>query len=252
MKRYVAALLVLISLTLPVRTALALQQDAGEGYARPTFPELVQTMVLLNGFDISNPKVADEYARIVYCDLYRKNFGNDIVWDKIRNQIVTRALKRREYFRVKYEVVGMFNLGRYDFKEQFFPISNRTSITNVGSVSLLIPGEEDDTDCTGRVGRPMFPTAVVLDLNEPLTVKGFAVPMDKVEKMMVRIEEAGNRDRRVYGRIRVLVTDAKQGQNISKENNAWQMTLEGKVESVDFFIDRELTKPIGKAHIIRE
>jgi hypothetical protein len=248
MNRNIAVLLVLISLALPVRVALA-ASDVGEGYARPTFPELIQTMILMNGFDINNPKIADEYARIIYCDLYRKNFGNDVIWDKIRSQIVTRALKKREYFRVRYEVVGIFNLGRYDFKTQFFPISDRTTISNVGSVSLLTPSDAN-LDCAGNNLNSIFTQNIVLELKDPLTVKGFYVPQDKVEKMMVRIEEAGNTDRRVYGRIRVLVTDAK-GTDISKGNST-ELVLNGKVASVDFFIDPGLTKPLGGVEVSHE
>jgi hypothetical protein len=246
MNRYVAVLLFLVSLALPVQAAFAQQQEAGEGYARPNFNELVQTMVMMNGFDINNPKVADEYGKILYCDLYRKNFGNDIIWDKIRKEIVTRILKKKEYFRVRYEVVGIFNLGRYDFKTQFFPISTKTSIKNVGSVGLDSFG---NYDCMGNIST-MFPQNIILQLNQPLTIKGFAVPLDKVEKMMVRIEEAGNVDRRVYGRIRVVVTDAKSID--ATKNNTYGLYLNGRVVSVDFFIDPALTKPLGSVHISRD
>ena len=203
MNRYVAAF-VFMSLSLSVQTALA-SQDVGEGYARPTFAELIQTLILLNGFDINDPKIADEYMRIVYCDLYRRNFGNDVLWDKIKNQVIIRTLKKREYFRIRYEVIGIFNLGRYDFKNEFFPISDKTAITNVGSVSLYSTGDQTST-ASMRI--QFFPQNVVLELNEPLTVKGFYIPQ-KNAKMMVRIQEAGNRNRQVYGRIRVFVTDAK-------------------------------------------
>jgi len=249
MKRYVAVFLVFMSLSLSVQTAQASMTDVGEGYARPTFAELIQTLILLNGFDINEPKIADEYMRIVYCDLYRRNFGNDVIWDKIKNQVIVRALKKREYFRVRYEVIGIFNLGRYDFKNEFFPISDKTSISNVGSVSLYSPGEQS-LDCGGNNLSSMFPQNVVLELNEPLTVRGFHVPHQNVEKMMVRIQEAGNPNRQVYGRIRVFVTDAK-GPDMSKSNYS-QIVLNGRVVSVDFFIDPFLTKPLGGVQISKE
>jgi hypothetical protein len=249
MNRYVAVFLVFMSLALSVQTALAAAPEVGEGYARPTFAELVQTLILLNGFDINDPKVADEYMRLVYCDLYRRNFGNDVMWDKIKNQVLVRTLKKREYFRVRYEVVGIFKLGRYDFKTEFFPISDKTAITNVGSVSLYTPGEQS-LDCGGNNLSSMFPQNVVLELNEPLTVKGFHVAQKNVEKMMVRIQEAGNPNRQVYGRIRVFVTDAK-GPDVSKANYN-QVVLNGRVVSVDFFIDPQLTKPLGGIQISKE
>lgn len=246
MNRYVAAVLILMSLALSVQTALA-SSDIGEGYARPTFSELIQTTILLNGFDINDPKIADEYMRVVYCPLYRKNYGNDVIWNKIKNQVIVRALKKREYFRVRYEVVGIFKLGRYDFKNEFFPISDKTAITNVGSVSLYNPTAQS-LDCGGRNLNSIFPQNIVLELNEPLTVMGFHVPQKNVEKMMVRIQEDGNPNRQIYGRIRVFVTDAKE----SDVANHSRIVLNGGVVSVDFFIDPELTKPLGGIQVGKE
>ena len=66
---------------------------------------------------------------------------------------------------------------------------------------------------------------------------------------MVRLEEAGDTDRRVYGRIRMIATDAK---GIDSKNNSPQAVLNGKVTFVDFFIDQELTKPIASIKVNKE
>ncbi len=249
MKGRIIVLLVLLGLTMSVQSAYA-TQDIGEGYARPTYKELVQTFILLNGYDINDSKIADEYGRVVYCKLYQKNFSNDIAWKRIRDQITTRAQKKKEYFRVKYEIISSFELGRYDFSKQYFPLDPKAVISNAGNISLFISGELKP-DCSGREERSIVPSNITLDLSEPLTVTGFSVPADKVEKMMVRIEEAGNVDRRIYGRIRVIITDAEKGQSFSSQNFQ-QAVLKGRVTSVDFFIDPELTKPLGGVQYGRE
>jgi hypothetical protein len=249
MNRYIAVLLILAGLSLSVGTALA-GQEAGEGYARPTYPELIQTLVLMGGSDINSPKVADEYGRLVYCNLYKKNYTNDVLWEKLRTEMVARALKKKEYFRVKYEVVGIFYLGRYDFKREYFPISDKTPIINVGTISLLSV-EDTSLDCSGQdIYSSVFPMTVVAQLNEPLTIRGFKVSLDRVEKLMVRLEEAGDADHRVYGRIRVAISDAK-GVDYSS-NNTSRIVLNGKVISVDFFIDKDLTKPIASIRVNKE
>jgi len=254
MKSYIIALVVLVSLALSAGTALALDkpaspQEPSEGYAKPTYPELIQTMILMGGADINEQRIADEYGRLVYCDLYRKNFSNDVLWEKLRDEITARAVKKREYFRVKYEVVGLFYLDRYDFKNEYFPISKKSPITNVGSINLFSP-LDPKTDCSGASIYSIFPMEVVLQLNEPLTIERFKVSLDRVEKLMVRMEEAGDTSRRVYGRIRMVVTDAK-GLDVSRGNST-QITLNGKVISVDFFIDSDLTKPIASIRVNKE
>jgi len=250
MNRTIAALLVLVTLALPVSTALASGADVGEGYAKPTYPELIQTLILMGGSDITNTKIADEYGRLVYCDLYEKDFSNDVLWEKIRDEIVARALQKKEYYRVKYEVTSIFYLDRYDFKNEYFPISKKTPIANVGTVNMLAP-DDYRSDCTGQgVYSNLFPMTVVLQLNEPLTIQGFKLPKERVDKLIVRMEEAGDMDRRVYGRMRMVVTDAK-GIDFSQSNTA-EVALNGKVISVDFFIDRELTKPIASILVNKE
>ena len=250
MNRCIAVLLVLASLVLPAQIAMATSPEAGEGYARPTYIELIQTLTMMGGADITNNKIADEYGKIVYCDLYRKNFKNDVIWEKYRSQIVARMLKKKEYYRIKYEVVGVFYLGRYDFKNQYFPISNKAPIKNVGSVSLSSITDSSTTDCAGQgVYSSIYPVDIVMKLNEPLTIQGFKLPNEKVEKLMVRLEEAGDTDRRVYGRIRMIATDAK---GIDSKNNSPQAVLNGKVTFVDFFIDQELTKPIASIKVNKE
>lgn len=216
--------------------------EPSEGYARPIFSELIQTLIMLNGIDITDSKVADEYGRLVYCSLWEKNFQNDVAWNRIRNEIVSRVQHKKEDFRVKYEVVSRFYLGRYDFKKQFFPIMGNAALLNVGSINLF-SGEEIAADCTGLQRLSIFPQNIVLELKSPLTVEGFYVPLAKVEKMMVRMDEAGNTDRMVYGRIRLNVTDAV-GAGVSA-GNLRQEVLKGEVASVEFFLDAELTKPVG-------
>lgn len=250
MNRLIAVLLILVSLSLS-GAAVSAAPEAQEGYALPTYPELIQTLVMMGGADITNTKIADEYGRLVYCDLYRKNFSNDALWEKLRNEIVKRAVNKKEYFRVKYEVIGVFYLGRYDFKSEYFPIDRKRSpITNVGSVSL-VSAKDFSTDCMGQgVYSSILPMNVVMRLNEPLTILGFKIPRDSVERLMVRLEEAGDQDRRVYGRIRMITTDAK-GIDFTQNNTA-EAVLNGKVISVDFFIDHDLTKQIAHMQVNKD
>lgn len=221
--------------------------DIGEGYAHPSLVELVKTMVMMNGYDTEDSSWIDEYGRVVYCNLYYENYKNDVVWNRIRDQILSRVRKKREYYRVNYEVVSPFVLGRYDFKTQFFPIvSQSTLLKNVGYINLRAASDTEE-ECRGRFINTSFPTSIDLQLPKPLTVEGIYMPVNKVEKMMVRMEESGNSQRTIYGRIRVHVNEVPPLPSF--KSREWQVVLKGEVRSVDFFLDNELTKPIGSANL---
>jgi len=216
-------------------------KDIGEGYARPTYRELMQSFILLNGFDIQDPKIADEYGRIVYCDLYLKNFKNDIVWKRTRDEIVSRAQRKKEYFRTKFEMVSQFSLGRYEFTKQFFPLAINSRIRNVGNIQLFAGLGGDKDVCTKMT---TLPNNIEMQLTEPLTVEGFSVPKDKVEKMMVRLEGQGRAGRTIYGRVRMTLSDAVKGISYDAGHSR-RVVLRGRINAVDFFIDPELTKSLG-------
>jgi hypothetical protein len=245
MKNFSTLAPAVFALLLPLQAAAAPSSlDIGEGYARPTFPELVQSLVLMNGFDISNAKVADEYGKVVYCDLYEKNYKNDVAWKRVREEIVNRALRKQEYYRVKYEIVSPFKLGRYDFEKQFFPLQPDSTLNSVGYINLFSADAQNE-NCGGRNIYTSFPQNVNLELNQPLTLTGFSVPADKIKKILARIEEAGSSEKEVYGRIRMIASGAAKGASVSLGSALQQSVLKGRVTSIDFFIDRELTKPIG-------
>ncbi len=246
MKRWILALFAAVFLLASARPSFA--GLPGEGYAWPTFKELVQTFVALKGLDITDPKVTDLYGKIVYCSIYEKEFSNDMLWKQFREKIVARFLKQKEYYRVRYQVVIPFDIGHYDFKKQYFPIASRQSFENVGYLSLS--GQPSASSPCLRGRNLIFTAGVTLKTANPLTIKGFSLPEKDVAKIMARMVEGRDKKRKVYARIRVLVTGAEKGVNVSADNYV-QMVLTGKVVSVDFFLDSQLTEPVGQAIVIR-
>lgn len=219
-------------------------KDTGEGYAAPTFRDLSQMIVMMGGVDITVPKNADEYGRLFYCDVYQKKFKDDIEWNKIRSQIISRVQEKREYFHVLYESAFPFELGRYDFDTKSFPLTPETAMVNVGSIALFTVNEY--TRYCGLVEIPLsFPPNITLLLNQPLTVDRFKIPVDKVEKFLMRMAEMKNTKRQIYGRLRFRVIEAPGPVVVGDE--VVRSEIFGEVMSVDFFLDADLTKPLGKA-----
>ena len=249
MKRGLIILFVFFTLVVPVQGAFA-GLKVSEGYASVNFKELGQTIVGIGILDIRDPDVADDYARLVHCSLYRKNYANDVEWNKIRDQIIFDVMEKREYYRVMYEVYGVFKLGRYDFDRQFFPFARNkvgrdTAMRNVGYIELF--SNKGYIPYCGRTNiSKIFLPNIGLRPNHNVTVKGFGVPVEKVEGILARMEKAKNVDRLVYGRIRVRITEPLPV--ISKH---FKIEMKGDVVSVDFFLDREMAKPIGGVQFSR-
>ncbi|MFH1158241.1 MAG: DUF4852 domain-containing protein [Pseudomonadota bacterium] len=250
MKRGLIILSVFLALTALAQKAFA-ENRVSEGYALTTLRELGQTMVGIGVVDIRDVKIADEYARLVYCRPYTKNYANDVEWDKIRAQIISDVVEKREYYRVMYEVHGVFKLGRYDFDKQFFPLSEDTPyekgtmMKNVASIDLFL-SEEYVPYCGLRSFPVFFLPHIVLKPNQPVTVEGFGVPMANVEGILARMEEAKNVKRLVYGRVRIRITDP-----LPVREDSWRIEMKGDVVAVDFFLDPEMTKPIGGVQFSR-
>ncbi len=246
MKRRITVLLfVLVGLLAATRVCYA--DLPGEGYAWPTFRELLQTFILMKGEDISTPRVADIYGRVVYCELYKTNYSNDYAWRKIRDKIISRAVSNKEYYRIRYQVAVTFKLGRYDFKKHEFPISAGQHFSNVNYISLYNKSGNYSTSFCERGSDPIFSSYYMMELDHPLTIDGLSVSDKKVAKLMARMQQANNFKRMVYARIRVVVTGAEKGLHLLPQDAYRQIILKGYIANVDFFLDPRLTEPVGHA-----
>jgi hypothetical protein len=229
-------------------SAASAANDIGEGYAATNFKELSQTMLLMGGLDINIPQVVDEYARLTYCGLYQQTFKNDFEWNKIRSQIVTRVLDKKEYYRVLYETTGVFKLGRYDSESRSFPFTPDSAMMNVGSMVLF--SEAGYRSYCGLDGQsPVFSPNISLNLNQPLTVSSLKLPQEEAEKLLARLAAMNNQDRQLYGRIRFRVTEAPG--NTILFGQVQRTVLRGDITAVDFFLDSEMTKPVGVVPIAK-
>ena len=252
MKRAFIILSVFFTLTAFVQEAFADEDRVREGYARVSLKELIQTMVGIGSFDIKIPEIADEYARFVHCSLYRKSYSNDVEWDKIRNKIISDVVEKKSYYRVLYEIRGIFRLGRYNFETQFFPFSEGstrelgTAMKNVDSIDLISMNEYVPS-CGIKSFPDFFFPDIVLKLSSPVTVDGIRIPAEKVEGILARMEEVGNTKRKIYGRVKVRIIEPL----LKKRRASRKTEMKGNVIAVDFFLDQEMTKFIGSVRLAR-
>lgn len=201
------------------------QNDMGESYAAPTFRELSQTFVMMDGMDISDPIISQEYAKLMYCDLWKENSKNDFDWNKIRQMISNRVMSKKDYYRIQFEVGGTIFLGTYNFETQDFPFTKQSSLTRVGSMMLLAPntgrrGPQPGDPmplCTDTDMSPYMPIYYILIMNQPLTFDRLKIPMDEAKILLDKMTAARNLDRRLYVRFRFRVQSVDKVQALKKE-----------------------------------
>lgn len=222
-----------------------------EGYARPDYRDMIQTITVLGGFDINNPKVADEYAQLLECPAYQKLYADDFSWDAIRKQVVDRVRSKKESYRIHYEYSGVVKLDRYDFNKQTFPLTAETRFNNVGRMDVVTQAAAWPYLCrTVRDDKrdPYFPLQVGLTLNTPLDLKGFSMPPDRAEALLAKLKARGVVDRSIFVRFRFRVVD--QPRIVSdKKGKMYRAELLGNLEHIDFFLDRDLTTWIASTPV---
>jgi len=223
--------------------------DMGEAYALPTWKELSQTAVLLGGLDVTEPKVADEYSKLIYCQLYQENSRNDFEWNKIRREIITRVLEKREMYRVQYQFVGVVKLERYNFERQLFPLTKDTMMVNIGSMELVNPREVLPF-CGQQLSR-IFPPNIYLTLNQKMSITSFKMPMDEAEKMLDKMAESKTSERVLFIRFRFKTAGIPKTVKGPQDSVA-KIFLPGHIKAIDLYMDKALTKWVGSIPVIAD
>jgi hypothetical protein len=217
-----------------------------EGYARPDYRELVQTMVVLGAYDVAKPQVANEYAKLMECASYKKFYRDDFSWNEVRSKVVQRVQSRKEPYRVYYEYPAVIRLGNYNFQTQTFPLTNGTKFVNVGRMDVVTPEGADAAIC--RTGddeaddrsKPFFPTTIGMELGEPLSLTQLSIPSDRAEALLAKLQARGVTDRSLYARFRFRAIDQPK-LLADRFGQTWRGDMRGRLQAVDIFLDRELT-----------
>ncbi len=253
--RFVFAFLGMLALSIVASNpspAAVVGGDKGESFALPTFRELSQMLIMMGGLDIQNPKVADEYAKLMYCGLYYDKYKNDFEWNKIRQQIINRVGSKKEYYRIQYQMSGTLYLDRYNFETQDFPLGKNSAMVRVGSMVLYEGGGTAGEDpkvrrlCHDLTPSAIFPGYYTFVLNQPLTIDRLKLPVDEAKSLLDRMTQQKNNDRRLYVRIRVRVMGIDR---TTGSRNVTGVFLKGEVTNVDIFLDYDMTKYLTSVQI---
>lgn len=236
--------------------ATAYNAETGEAFAEPTFRDLSMMLIMLDGVDINNPKVADDYAKMNFCGIYKEKYKNDFEWNKVRAQVVNRILSKKDYYRLQYELDGTINLDRYNFDTQDFPLTAKTAMVRVGSMILYDTNNSIDNTkgrnrflCSDDSITKIFPGMYMFILTQPLTFDRLKLPMDEAKSLLERFASTKNNDRRLYVRFRMRVTGIAKV--TATQSNYVAVDVKGDVVSLDVFLDAAMTKYMTSINITK-
>ncbi|MEZ0225696.1 MAG: DUF4852 domain-containing protein [Alphaproteobacteria bacterium] len=257
--RFVLAFLAALafsSLNHQAMAASAYNAETGEAFAEPTFRDLTMMLIMLDGVDINNPKVADDYAKMNFCGIYKEKYKNDFEWNKVRQQITNRILSKKDYYRLQYQLDGTINLDRYNFDTQDFPLTAKTGMVRVGSMILYDTTAANDNLkgrsrllCNDDTLTRMFPGMYMFVLTQPLTFDRLKLPMDEAKALLDRFASTKNNDRRLYVRFRIRITGISRVHSNQADNVA--VDVKGDVVSLDVFLDHDMTKFMTSINITK-
>jgi hypothetical protein len=234
----------------------AMRYKSGEAYAEPSYKELIQTLVMMSERTIKTTFVADEYAKLLYCDLYTEKYKDDFAWNASREKIIDRVSSKKEPYRILYEIISTIHLEKYSFETQDYPFDKASRIVNVSSLAFSTPQRKTKGPCAlADMRGGIFPTEFSVLLNQPFTLDRFKIPVGDAEKLLDEIKKESGDKRKVYARFRVRLQSIVDG-NVKIEGTKQKrgptplaypalVVFRGELTSIDLFLDRELTKHIA-------
>ena len=233
MKRLI---LILVVLLLPV-TARA------DIYSRPTWDNLIKTLVRYGALDLTDNQILDEYAIVTDCDLYRAFFDNDFKWNQVRESMRESVQMNLTHFPTSYTYEDKLALDHYDFQQQMYQFSDKNPLQKVNAFFLY---RSDGQTCNGlRI--PHLPRAFRAVLDESVTLPGLPLTQRSADALLRRMDANNNKDRMVYVRFNLHINYVgKVGPNPNSTDpmftqanaaNDAPVLLNAQVDTIDFFED---------------
>lgn len=240
-------------------TALPYQARAEGEYVKPSLANFFKTLVRFGAVDIRSEKMLDVYARVVECKIYKKYYGNDFEWVKIRKAIKESIKNDIGSFPMAYYFDSVLQLGRYDFKNGFYRFTDKTAQTRSNVFTIRAHDEER---CTEE--RTFFPPLTYqFILDTPLKMLGLPLTADEGRLLLERMEQAKNNDRLIYVRfnfrvayIAALTSGENEKYSYEQANQkrlgplvtqtAWDgiVSIDARIDSIDYYEDEAHTKLI--------
>ena len=236
---------------LMVALTLAGQPAVAQNYAKPSYENLLQTLIRMGALNITDDTVIGDYAVITECKLHATFFKDDFKWNRVR-QAMRQSIKQNvATYPTGYAYEAELQLDRYDFKEQLYKFKERATVKNVNVFGLF---STEGRTCAGQKVN-VLPNAFRAVLHEPIYFIGIPLTEGDAKGLLARMEAATNRDRIVYARFNLRITyvpPLRRPDNAPKETlvplqqekSDSSVRLDARLDSLEIYEDAERSKLI--------
>lgn len=217
-------------------------------YARPTWDNLMKTLVRFGALDLSDNKILDEYAIVTDCDIYHAFHANDFRWNQVRDQMRESIQMNMMKFPGSYTYQDKIALDRYDFQQQMYLFSDKNPLQKVNAFFLY---RTNGLTC-GDIRINYLPKAFRAVLDESVTLPGLPLTQRSADALLRRMDANNNTARLVYVRFNLHINYVGK---VDKSNDSTDATyrqagaagdapvlLNAQVDSIDFFEDERYSK----------
>jgi len=219
-------------------------------YARPTWDNLVKTLVRYGALDLSDDKILDEYAIVTDCDLYHAFHDNDFKWNQVRDSMRESVQLNLSKFPASYVYEDKIALDRYDFTQQIFHFSDKNPLQKVNAFFLY---RTNGLTCDGlRIH--YLPKAYRAVLDESVSLPGLPLTQRSADALLRRMDANGNTERLIYVRFNLhinYVGKVDKNPNYLDDDPMYvqagarhdvPVLLNAQVDTIDFFEDEHYKK----------
>lgn len=246
LKTGLAVGLMMVFCAAPVCDVLAqevspVQKKSETTYKTPYLEGMVD-LLFSNGFvDPNDAEQLRDYVLVKDCDLFKRYFTDDFMWNKIRNRIIADSKTLQNHVDNRYVLDVRFWVTRYNFNTKAFDIRPDSQLDNVNLLTLYTAS--NGVACSKAKGIERFnklPSQYQLRLDTPLSL--YRIPMAenmgrKILAAMDKTKLPNEAHRILYGMV-YLTVDSVMG------TDGNQAVLLGRVDKLEFYLDQARTRRI--------
>ncbi len=241
---------------------LAHRSVAAQEYAKPSFDNIVKTLIRMGAVDINRDEIIDLYARVTGCQHYTAYFKDDFVWEKKRHELREEIRKNISTYPTGYAYETAVKLGRYNFEERLYPfIGEGNKEINVNTFSMIVENKNFCFD-----GKSYWlPSVYKLVLNRPIKMAGLYLNEEDGRALLQRMDAAKNPTHVLFLRVNVRVLfvaaianeeeASRQKKAVHRKERAknaavlqaidgGSIQLDSRLDSIEYFEDEAHTKLI--------
>ncbi len=159
-------------------------------YDEPNVKNMAHLFWSLGLYKVTNDWAVDEYMRINECALYKKFFGDEFEWVKVRDATKDFIVKNRLEFPTRFSIIIPLKLHDYNDERGVFNIQSRYKIRSVRRFQVTATDYQRAPCSSAYPTKAGYPRILHLEFSRPFNLTGVPMPKNEAIKYVKRINAA--------------------------------------------------------------